>query len=250
MIYKLYSNSSGDEVLINFFFSFWDFKYFLDQLKRRNILKQILFFVCVSVIAWQVYEKIEIFLKKPTTASIGFVESKDLPISFTLCKNIIQLEFDGNFTGHKYPHLKDIEIISNLSELQMMDNKSFTYEFVIYSENPLMCKEFDFTGYEKDMIRILKEHGQNIDANLYLYIHQPGMFFLQEFGLIFENRKFHYDDNYDLNENVGIDVKSYDISNDPHLTCSRVSHFVCTNKEIIKEYNKTFGCTYPIQRYH
>ena len=204
----------------------------------------------MSVVAWQVNEKIEIFLKKPTTASIGFVESKDIPISFTLCKNIIELKFDGNFTSHKYPHWMDIRLIYNLSELQIMDNKTLPYEFITYAENPLMCKEFDFTGYEKKKIRILKEYGYGLDKNLFLYIHQPGMFFLHEFGLLYKNTQFHYDSEYDLNENIQIDVKSYDISNDPHLTCSRGSHFNCTNKEIIKEYNKTFGCTYPIQRYH
>ncbi len=195
----------------------------------------------MSVVAWQVYEKIEIFLKKPTTASIGFVESKDLPISFTLCKHIRELKFDGNFASHKYPHWMDIRLIYNLSELQIMDNKTLTYEFITYAENPLMCKEFDFTGYEKKKIRILKEYGYGLDKNLFLYIHQPGMFFLKEF-------KLHYDSIHDLNEILKIDVESYDILNDPHLTCSSVSHFNCTNKEIIKEYNKTYGCSYPIQR--
>ena len=218
------------------------------KLKHKKTYEAILYFCCISAVAWQLYQKIEIFLQQPTTASLKLVESKDLPVSFTLCKFINGLEFDGNFNKHTESSLKNITIVHNNTEIEILGNKNFTFEFISMTVNPLMCKEIDFSGLDKNSIRLVREFGWEIDSNLHLYVHQPGMFHFNEFGIKYQSEKFNYDTKDDTSQNVKIKIESYDISNDPHLTCSSIPHLNCTNKEIIKLYNSTCGCTFPIQR--
>ena len=226
-----------------------DLKLFSAKLKQKKAYDTILYFCCISVVSWQLYDKIQIFVQKPTTANVKLVESKDLPVSFTLCKLINKLEFDGNFHKHTESSLKNITILYYDTDLEMMENKKITFEFISMTENPLMCKEFDFTGLDKDAIRLVREIGHHIEKNLHLYIHQPGMFLYHEFRSKYQSDKFNFYDIKDTSQNVKIEIESYDISNDPHLTCSFIPHLDCTNKEIIQIYNSTFGCTFPIQRY-
>ena len=189
----------------------------------------------------------------PTTASLDLVGSKEIPIVFTLCKTIYSGTFDGNFSSHSNPSMKNIVLFFNKTETEIMDGNEMKFDFVTYVDSPLMCKDLDFSQIEKNWIRLTREYQKmSVDANkdLHLYIYQPGMFYLwNEFGIKYPSNKFVLYVNDDTNENAKVDIESYDISNDPHLSCSSISHKDCTNKEIIMQYNSTFGCTFPIQRY-
>ena len=189
----------------------------------------------------------------PTTASLSLVGSKDVPIVFTLCKTIYSGTFDGNFSRHSNPSLKNILLVFNKTETEIMNGNGIKFDFVTYVDLPLMCKDLDFSQREKNSIQIVREYQERsseANENLHLYIYQPGMFYLwNEFGIKYPSNKFALDVGDDTNEHAKVDIESYDISNDPHLSCSSISHKDCTNKEIVMQYNSTFGCTFPIQRY-
>ena len=238
---------------MSFLFSFLDLKYFVDHLKQKQKFITILYITCFGAVLLQLYEKIEIFNKMPTTASLNLVGSKDIPIVLTLCKTIHNRTFDGNFSSHSNPSLKNILLVFNKTETEIMNGNGIKFDFVTYVDLPLMCKDLDFSQREKNLIQIVRENqGRSSEANknLHLYIYQSDMFYLwNEFGIKYQSNKFVLASIDDTNENAKVDIESYDISNDPHLSCSSISHKDCTNKEIIMQYNSTFGCTFPIQRY-
>ena len=101
---------------------------------------------------------------------------------------------------------------------------------------------------EKDWIRFVRN--LNIeDSNLHLYFHQPGMFYMQEFKLKYPSRLLRISSLDVTNENAKVHAESYDISDDPHFPCSSAIHQECVNREIVKTFETSLGCTYPIQRY-
>ena len=101
-------------------------------------------------------------------------------------------------------------------------------------------------SFQKD--QELGPNKEEENRNFHLYIHQPGMFYLQEFGLKFPSEIFGLRLKDDSNDNAKIQILSYDISMDPHLACSTKNYHECINKQIISTFNDTIGCTYPIQR--
>ena len=109
----------------------------------------------------------------------------------------------------------------------------------------MLCKEFDLANIDKDWIKLVRK-SNNDDNNLHLYIHQPGMFFMQEFKLKYPSSLF----KKSVSEKNKVLFESYDILNDPQFPCSSEIHQECVNREIIKIFNSTFGCTFPIQRYN
>ena len=132
-----------------------------------------------------------------------------------------------------------------------MHNCNLTFDRVSYIENPLMCKEFIMPEHEKSQIRVIREYtyGKGRDnKNLHLYIHQPGMFYFQEFTLKYPSEAFFHKAQDDKNRNSKIQMTSYDLSLDPHMSCSPIPYQECISKDIVMRFNSSIGCTYPIQR--
>ena len=201
---------------------------------------------CIGSVIWLLYEKIQIFVQRPTTASLEMIDSKDIPISFTLCKFIYGSRFNGMFSSHNLTNTENISLAYDSKQFDILQKKALSFEFVSYLDYPMMCKEFDLANIEKDWIKLVRD-SNNEDNNLHLYIHQPGMFYMQEFRLKYPSRLFKTRRYDDTNENAKVLVQSYDISDDPHFPCSSEIHQQCVNREIITMFNTSFGCTYPIQ---
>ena len=228
-----------------------DLQSFMSKLKRKEVFNAILYLLCVGSVVWLLYEKIQIFVQKPTTASLETIDSKDIPISFTLCKIIYNAKFDGKFNDHTLTDMKNISIVHNNTNIEFLYKSGLTFDFVSYLDNPMMCKEFDLANTKKNWIQFVRSsvvwNEQN--NNLHLYIHPRGMFYNQEFRIKYPSNLFRLNPNDETNENARVLIESYDISDDPHLTCSSEIHQKCVIREIIRMYKSSFGCTYPIQRY-
>jgi hypothetical protein len=200
----------------------------------------------------QLWNYLIIFLTKPTTAAQELVKTSELSLAFTFCKIIFNTKFDGKFDVENHSSMKNLFILNKNASFDLLKNETFTYDFVSYVENPLMCKSFDLSYYHKNSINVVREFQRKKykkeNRNLHLYIHQPGMFYIQEFGLKFPSEIFGLRLNDDSNDNAKLQILSYDISMDPHLACSTKNYHDCINKLIINTFNNSIGCTYPIQR--
>jgi hypothetical protein len=75
------------------------------------------------------------------------------------------------------------------------------------------------------------------------------LMFQEELWLDYPNELFIVKgDANEENGNAKIQRTSYDITTNPHMPCTAVSYDKCIRKEVIQIYNKTLGCTFPIQR--
>ena len=141
--------------------------------------------------------------------------------------------------------IKSILIYLKDSEQEQLEEKEFSYEFVSHIEKQLMCKEFVMPSHQISRIQLRRTAE---DSNLFLYIHQPGMWYSEELWVDYPNSHFRVRGIDEENENVRIQRTSFDITTNPHMPCTADSYDKCIRKEVIQIYNKTLGCTYPIQR--
>ena len=220
----------------------------MSKLKRKDVFNAILYLFCIGSVVWLLHEKIQIFVQRPTTAALEIIDSKYIPISFTLCKVFYNRKFDGKFIGHTLTNIENISVVYNNTKLELLDKSDLAFEFVSYLDYPMMCKEFDLANIEMDWIKIVRD-SNNWDNNVHLYLHPPGMFYMNEFKLKYSSRLFRISNTDDTNKNAKVLVESYNILDDPNFPCSTEIHQECVNGEIIRIFNSSYGCTYPIQRY-
>lgn len=221
------------------------------KLNQKKLIIVLLYLTCLGMVVLQLYNGVNIFISKPTTASLELVNSNSFPLSFTFCK-IFRTKFNGNFSTQTHASLKNISIQHKNSGFDLLNGSEITFEFVSYVEDPLMCKEYELPKMPRNFIKLVREydsaHKEENNKNLHLYIHQPGMFYLQEFTFKYPSEDFILKPYDQSNENAKIQIESYDISMDPHLSCTQIPYQECVSKQIIMMFNATMGCTYPIQR--
>ncbi len=237
-----------------FVFSFLDMKILLKILAKKELWIRSLYLVCFGCVIWQLNNSLNIFIMKPTTASIELVNSREYPISLTFCKIVFNIHyFDGNFSRHTVGSLKSLFYVDGDHKVDVLTDKMLSYDFLYYLDYPYLCKEIEMPLVSKDKIVLVRQLDVNEDENnnnLHLFIHPPGALYLKEFGFKYPSSSFKLNNGLDnLNDNTKILTESYDIRNDPQMACSDRSFQECVNKEIIKEYNLQFGCTFPIKRY-
>ena len=208
------------------------------------------------MVMWQINNCVHIFLAQPTTAAVELVNSQNTPLAFTFCKIFYTHRFDGNFSSQIHKSMKSLLVHSQGLEEELLKEKEFSFEFVSFIEKQLMCKEFVLPSYQINNIELRKTAEDNIelrsadDNNIFLYIHQPGMFYVEELLGVYPKEHFNVKGkDYEENQNAKILMNSYDFTTDPHMSCTTASFDKCISKEIIQIYNRTMGCTYPIQRY-
>ncbi len=188
---------------------------------------------------------------KPTTASIKLVNGREYPISLTFCKMIYNWDnFDGNFSRYSVGNVKSVSYETGDNKVDVLTSSALISDFIFYLDDPYLCKEVKMPSVTKDKIIVKRQFDLNQkenNKNLHLFIHYPGVLYLQEFGFKYPNTKFNMVID-DTNENAKIVTESYDITNDPEMPCSDIPYQDCINIEIIKEFKKQFGCTYPFKR--
>jgi hypothetical protein len=174
------------------------------------------------------------------------VNSLNTPLAFTFCKSFYGRKFSGNFSSQIHKSIKSLLVQLKESEIELLEEKEFSYEFISHIEIQLMCKEFVLPN---NKIRRIKLRRTAEDNNLFLYIHQPGMLYSEELWVDYPNSLFKVEvDKLNKNDNARIQRISYDITTNPHMPCTADSYDKCIRKEVIQIYNITLGCTYPIQR--
>ena len=231
---------------MQYFYSLLDMKSILLRLNSKKILVHILYIICFGMVMWQIYNCVHIFLAQPTTAAVELVNSQNIPLALTLCKLMYRSKFDGNYSSQIHKSIKSILVHFKESEIELLEENEFSYEFVSFIEKQLMCKEFVMPSLQISKIQLKRTAEDN---NLFLYIHQPGMLYSEELWVDFPNSHFKVRANiYEENENVKIQRTSYDITTNPHMPCTAASYDKCIRREVIQIYNKTLGCTFPIQR--
>ena len=231
-------------------FSFLDAKEFLGKMKGRKVMIFCLYIASIGLVIWQLWSYVGIITSKPTTASKKLIETNQLPISFTFCEMLYHKSFDGNFISQTHSSLKNISIINKDSIQNLLMGGKVTYDFVSHIDKKMMCKEFDMTDIPKEKVELLREEVNDSDKhnNFHLYIHQPGMFYRDEFRLKYPNSLFTLRRRDYHTFEAKIQIKTYDVTLDPHIPCSTDLYQGCITKEIILKFNASFGCTYPIQR--
>ena len=228
-----------------------DFKTLATRFKSTKCLTPLIFLTCIGTLAWQLRNYGILMMSNPTTAPVKIMKSNEIPLAFSFCKFIYGNEFHGNFTAHTHTSVRNISILNLDSKIELLLDGEFMFERVSYIGNPMMCKEFVMPDQEKSLIRVTRAYRDGLgeeNKNLHLYIHQPGMFYLQEFALKYSNKKFAPQKKDDSNEYSMIQMTLYDLSQDPHMLCSLNSYQECISKEIVRRFNTSIGCTYPIQR--
>ena len=221
------------------------------RFKSTKCLTISIFLTCIGTLTWQLKNYGNMIISNPTTAPVKLMNSNEVHLALSFCKFFYNTEFDGNFSAHTHTSIKNISIVHGDSEPKLLLDRIFTFERVSYIEYPMMCKEFVMPDKEKNLIRVIRKYryGQGEEnKNMHLYIHQPGMFYLQEFALKYPNEKFALKYEVDSNENSKIQMTLYDLSQDPHMSCSPIQYQECISKEIVRRFNASIGCTYPIQR--
>ena len=222
--------------------SFWDFKSLATRFKSTKILTRYIFLACIGTLTWQNRNYGILIISNPTTAPVKIMNSNEIPLAFSLCKIFYSKEFNGNFSAHTHTSVNNISVLHGDSVIDMLLDSVLTFERVSYIGNPLICKEFIMPDKEKNLIRVTRDYRDEIgeeNTNLHLYIHQPGMFYLQEFAVKYPNQKFALRLDDDTNEYSKIQMTSFDISKDPHMSCSPLLYQECISNAILKRFNAT-----------
>ena len=234
------------------FFSVLDLKALILKFGKMKISISILYLVCLSCVIWQLYNSFNIFIMKPTTASIALVNSREYPISLTFCKVVYNWDnFDGIFSRNTVSTLKQVFYVNGDHKVDVLPDQVLFYDFIYNLDVPYLCKEIEMPLISKDKITVVRQLDLNKDENnnnLHLFIHPPGALYLKEFGFKYPSSKFKLRISNSMNENEKIWIESYDMTNDPQLSCSDISYQDCVDEEIIKEFKTQFGCTFPIRR--
>ncbi len=197
------------------YFSALDFATATEYFKKKLILKIMfkvgLYVLCYGCVIWQSSVCLEKYLSKPTGASLEIIDTQDASISFTFCEVIYNLNqnSNGRLFQKDIKHLKEIKLqTNNLTIYLKQENESVHFNFIIQLPEPYLCREFKLPQLKIESIEV---NG--------------------------------YNDGY-----AKLKIESYDLSASPEISCADINYDKCKFSNILAEYNKTMGCTYPFKR--
>ena len=96
------------------------------------MLNVTLHMLCICSVAWLLTEKIQIFVERPTTASLEMIDSKNIPVSFTLCEFLYNSKFDGKFNDHTLTNIENISVVYNNTKLELLDESDLEFDFISF----------------------------------------------------------------------------------------------------------------------
>ena len=221
---------------------------FLSLIKGKHfqkLLNILIMMTCFSCVLWQARTCFFRYNQQPTGSVLRLVTTEHVQLSFTFCRVEYALtrNVDGKFFNEKLELLKSMMVVTNNGSIDLLKGVSLTYEFVIASDPRYLCREITLPKVVIHSIVI--EHESYLKSkNFHLFIHPSGMFIFPEFVLKYSSRYFR--GMFDANEKLSLE--SYDMSGNPRAKCTTFNPHSCKNRKIIEEYNRTLGCSYPIQR--
>ena len=205
---------------------------------------------CFGCVIWQASICYEKYASNPTGAQVVLTNTQQVGLSFTFCKIIYRLQenHNGRLFSENIEHLKELSIVTNNGSYDLLKDiqSPLTYEFVSSVPENYLCKEFPFPRENINRVKIVHESWwrDKKSKNFHIFIHPTGMFLQTEMVVKYSNKIFHKD----FDGKVEIKMESYDLANSPEIVCGGENYHQCIIENIIKEYNKTMRCTYPIQR--
>ena len=232
-----------------------DFKTIVENIvNKRKIVKKIinvsLITFCYGCVIWQAIVCYERYASKPTGAQLILTNNKEVSLSFTFCTIIHNLaqNSNGKLFNESIKYLKEFHILTskNVSvNLLSSYNSSLNYEFVASIPEPYLCKEFPLPRQNIYQVKVAHEAGNGgYDKNFHLFIHPTGMFLQTEMVVQYSNKIFHHA----FDGKAELKMESYDLTNSQEISCGGENYHQCKLENIIKEFNNTIGCSYPIQR--
>ena len=189
-------------------------------------------------------------MEKPTKSKMVPTDNRHVGISFTFCEVLgrWQQNVGGKIFDQNLSYLEDLIIYTNVAEIRPLTlNTSFSskYDFVASRSETYYCKEFPLPREIIHKIEVVHNAFKYGDQkNFHLFLHQTGMFMHNEMVVQYSNLMFH--ERYDGRAVLKMD--SFDFTESPSIPCSDLDFHKCKTKRIISEYNKTMGCSYPINR--
>ena len=232
------------------YFSALDFTILTEYLKLKRILKLIstvgIYGVCYGCVIWQSNTCLEKYLSKPTGASLEIIDTQDASISFTFCEVVYNLNqnSNGRLFQKDIKYLKEIKLQTNNSTIYLkQENETINFNFIIQLPESYLCREFKLPQLKIESIEV-KHDAVDRNNNFHLFIHPGNMITAKEFIIQYPNKIFHwYNDGY-----AKLKIESYDLSASPEIACADINYDKCKFSNILAEYNKTMGCTYPFKR--
>ena len=206
--------------------------------------------LCSCCVLWQANSCYKKYASNPTGAQYSLASSKEVAISFTLCKVLYNLQqnVNGRLLNERVKHLKEIIVVTNNEDsfdllTSFSTDLPLTYEFVASVPEPYLCKEIPLPNRSIRKVKVV-HNAYDKDRNFHLFIHPTGMFFHTEMVVQYSNKIFHHD----FDGRAEVKMESYDLTSSPTISCGGDIYHDCKMKMMIKEFNNTMGCSYPIQR--
>ena len=214
--------------------------------RKRLLLKMIIYGFCFGCVTYQAHICFLKYFSFPLGIELEYVDTKDVPISFTMCKVVhsANQNIGGRLFNDKITQLKELRVITKDGDI-LLYNGTFplTYDFIASLQKIILCKEFKLPNKTISEVKVM-HNAQDRDVNFHLFLHPTGM--IQSQGLVYQydNKIFHgYVDGF-----TEVKFETYDLTSSPKVSCKNLDFYNCRTKKIIEEYNATMGCAYPIQR--
>ena len=209
----------------------------------ERFVKIVFFGLCYGCVFWQSVVCYDKYVSQPTGAQIDLVSSEIIPVSFTFCKTIYNLH--ANILDEDIQLLQELDIIFNKEESQsiLTSEELLKYDFVAVKDEQYLCKEIPLPKKNIESVKVVHSASSQ-NQNFHLFIHPQNMFLQAEMVVQYSNEYFHKGDGQAM-----INFEIYDLSKSSHIQCVNGDYHQCQMKNIIHEYNRTLGCSYPIQRY-
>ena len=150
----------------------------MKKIACRKLIKTSIHVICYLLVLYQLVNCIQIYSSQPTAASMKIMNTSNVPVSFTFCI-IFHQGFDGNFDLYKLDMVKEFQISNTDGKTNLLAEKGTAFDFVVYTDKVYMCKEIVLPLIKRERAYLKKLETKNLQ----LFIHQPGMFMMKDFGL-------------------------------------------------------------------
>lgn len=202
--------------------------------------------MCFGCVLWQAWICSSKYTELPTGAAVDVINTKDVSISFTFCMIVYNLmqNSNGRLFDTEISQLVSITAFTKEIPLHLVkEGQKLNYDYIALIPEQYICKEFPLPKTEIEKIEITHEAFLE-NSNFHLFIHQTGMFLNPEMVVQYSNKIFHKS----FDGNVQLQLESYDLKDSTKISCRDVDLHSCKMERIILEYNKTIGCSFPVQR--
>ena len=192
---------------------------------------------------------------KPVGAAISLIDSKQVPLSVSICKLIGILDHSADINPVDVPiELIDHIIVSGpYMSLDLFNNG--TYDTMVLLDKVFLCKEFLIpVDVKVNKIQIihrfaLNEYGQEEKGNgkqMKIYVHMQGSFLLNQFVEQID-KEILTQNNSPFTE-IFMKMENFDLSQGVECMNGDWAYDECIFKDALQFLNRTVGCALTLRR--